>query len=177
MLSTLLILYDCTGLASNARRDSRPAVQLSSSAVQLSSSAVPEQAGSLTEAAVEVRSAGSKGMGVYALEPINPGAWVGQYQGTLTTPEETKARYDFEHQSADYIFSVDPDKAISIDAQNSTHFSRYFNHAEHGNLRVEVCCMLCAVGSLCYAVPCGLWSAAAHLVLYIDFSSPCALTM
>ena len=27
---------------------------------------------------------------------------------------------------------------FSIDAQNSTHFSRYFNHAEHGNLESSV---------------------------------------
>ena len=32
----------------------------------------------------------------------------------------------------DYLFHVND--TYSIDAQNSTHFSRYFNHAEHGNL-------------------------------------------
>ena len=77
-------------------------------------------------------------MGVFALEPINAGDWVGKYNGTLTTSEETQARYNFANESADYIFSVDSDRGLSIDAQNSTHFSRFFNHAEHGNLRVEV---------------------------------------
>ena len=91
-----------------------------------------------TEAAVEVRTAGSKGMGVFAKEPIAAGAWVGKYEGTLTTSEETMARYGSDLPSASYVFSVDPDRDLSIDAQNSTHFSRFFNHAEHGNLRVEV---------------------------------------
>lgn len=36
----------------------------------------------------------------------------------------------------DYIFRLDDD--LCIDAENATHFSRYFNHAEHGTLVAEV---------------------------------------
>ena len=36
---------------------------------------------------------------------------------------------------ADYLFGVGE---LQIDAQNSTHFSRYFNHAEYGTLTAAV---------------------------------------
>ena len=89
----------------------------------------------LDEAPIEVRDAGSKGSGVFATEPIAVGDWIGPYIGTLTTKEETRARYNDTYRGA-YIFGLDDE--LSIDAQNSTHFSRFFNHAEHGNLEVEV---------------------------------------
>ena len=65
------------------------------------------------------------------------GEYVGPYVGTLTTDDETIARYCAENilsasLKCDYLFHVND--TYSIDAQNSTHFSRYFNHAEHGNL-------------------------------------------
>ena len=86
------------------------------------------------EAKVEVRSAGAKGMGAFAAEDIPEGRWVGTYQGTLTTDEETAARYN--GAPADYIFGIDNE--FSIDAQNSTHFTRFFNHAQGGNLETRV---------------------------------------
>ena len=57
----------------------------------------------LTEAAVAVQSAGGKGDGAFALEPIKAGTWVGKYTGTLTTHEETEARYG----STDYSSGSD----------------------------------------------------------------------
>ena len=89
------------------------------------------------EAQVSVRGAGDKGMGAYAAAPIKEGGYVGSYRGTVTTHEETMQRYG-EAMQCDYLFNVDREADISIDAQNSTHFSRYFNHAEFGNLFVEI---------------------------------------
>ncbi|KAL1528133.1 hypothetical protein AB1Y20_009497 [Prymnesium parvum] len=80
-------------------------------------------------------------MGAFAEQPLRRGEWVGPYLGTLATPEETMARYNCTNVlsaslRADYLFRLDDER--SIDAQNSTHFSRYFNHAQHGNLEVVV---------------------------------------
>eukprot|EP00966_Prymnesium_polylepis_P267377 6176976-Prymnesium_polylepis.1 len=86
---------------------------------------------------VEVRQAGAKGLGCFALEPLAAGDFVGQYEGTVTTRAETRERYNATF-TADYVFNVDDEADIAIDAQNSTHFSRFFNHAEHGNLDVHV---------------------------------------
>ena len=86
---------------------------------------------------VEVRDAGVKGRGAFATRNFAAGEYVGPYVGTLTTDDETIARYCAENilsasLKCDYLFHVND--TYSIDAQNSTHFSRYFNHAEHGNL-------------------------------------------
>ena len=86
---------------------------------------------------VEVRDAGVKGLGAFAARNFAAGEYVGPYVGTLTTDDETIARYCAENilsasLKCDYLFHVND--TYSIDAQNSTHFSRYFNHAEHGNL-------------------------------------------
>ena len=86
---------------------------------------------------VEVRSAGAKGMGAFAGEPIAAGAWVGGYAGTLSTMAEIEARYDGDFAPYDYIFTVCPDRGLHIDPWHSTHFSRFINHAEHPNLRVD----------------------------------------
>ena len=93
------------------------------------------------EAAVDVSGAGNKGFGAFAAEAIAAGDYVGPYIGTITTREETRVRYNATTYMeatliGDYLFRVDD--TFSIDAQNSTHFSRYFNHAEHGNLEVDV---------------------------------------
>ena len=93
----------------------------------------------LTEAAVAVRSAGDKGDGAFAMEPIKAGTWVGTYTGTLTTHAETEARYgSTDYSSTDYLFTVDETRGLGIDARNSSHFSRFINHAEHGNVEPVV---------------------------------------
>lgn len=93
------------------------------------------QAAAHREALVDIRSAGSKGQGAFAGERLKAGTHVGLYVGILSTQEDIKQRYD-DARHADYLFKLD-DKWC-IDAQNSSHFSRFFNHAEHGNLDVAV---------------------------------------
>ena len=95
----------------------------------------------LLEAAVVVSDAGAKGMGAYAAEPLESGRWVGTYAGNLTTREEIIERYGGGNAlsaslRADYIFRIDD--RVSIDAQNSSHFTRYLNHTENGSLAVAV---------------------------------------
>jgi len=88
------------------------------------------------EPRVEVRSAGDAGMGTFAAEFIEAGTWVCMYSGTLTTHEATEQRYLGE--PPDYVFSLEADSSECIDAQNSTHFSRFFNHHENGTLLTHV---------------------------------------
>ena len=89
-----------------------------------------------TEALVDVRSAGAKGLGAFAAEFIPAGRWVGEYEGTLTTPEATAARYSQSSAPADYLFGLSEE--LAIDAQNSTHFTHYLNHAQDPNLEARV---------------------------------------
>ena len=112
----------------------------SSRAKAVSASMVEE---AKVEAEVEVREAGTKGMGAFAAAPLAAGAYVGTYQGTLSTREEFEQRYvDFDESTnerpSDYCFLVDESRNYSIDARNSTHFSKYINHAQRGNLEVKV---------------------------------------
>jgi hypothetical protein len=91
-----------------------------------------------TEAAVRVVATEGKGLGVVATEPIEGGAWVCEYVGVLATDEESDVRYGSRSIAGegDYMFRVEGD--LCLDAQNSTHFSRYLNHAFPGNLDTRV---------------------------------------
>lgn len=87
------------------------------------------------EAAVEVKPAGDgKGMGAFATEDIAAGAYVTTYVGELVTLLETQERYTDEDPV--YLFELTPE--LYLDAMDSTHFSRYFNHDEKFNLNFTV---------------------------------------
>ena len=90
------------------------------------------------EAKVRVAPASAKGMGCFAEEALEAGAWVCLYTGTLSTDEENNQRYgdDAKEGEGDYLFKVGDD--LFVDAQNSSHFSRFFNHAENGTLAAEI---------------------------------------
>jgi hypothetical protein len=95
----------------------------------------------LPEAKVRVSPVGSIGMGVFAVEAIPQGRWVCSYVGVLSTNAECDDRYRgaghaLSPGEGDYLFRIDDD--VCMDAQNSTHHSRFFNHDEHGNLDVNV---------------------------------------
>ena len=103
--------------------------------------------------AVEVHPAGDKGMGCFAAERIPLGRWICQYEGTLIQSSDEAATFDplglipspapSDEQvpaerlvGSDYVFELAP--GLCIDAQHSSHFSRFFNHNEQGNLDVEI---------------------------------------
>ncbi|KAL1508834.1 hypothetical protein AB1Y20_004929 [Prymnesium parvum] len=87
-----------------------------------------------SELQVEVRPVAGKGMGAFAAEPAQKGTWVCSYRGEALTLLETMRLY--AEREPEYLFAITPD--LYIDANLSTHFSRYFNHDEHGNLRHTV---------------------------------------
>ena len=86
------------------------------------------------ELAVTVKSAGAKGMGAYAAEAAQPGRWVGRYHGPLVTLDEQRALYS--DADPEYLFKLTPE--LYIDGNTSTHFTRYFNHDQNGNLNFTV---------------------------------------
>lgn len=89
------------------------------------------------EADIVVLPAGTKGKGAFAVAPIAAGTWLGNYQGVLTTRDETVARYGKEASwSNDYIMTVSQELELSRDARNSSHFSKFVNHAQFGNLEL-----------------------------------------
>ena len=88
------------------------------------------------EAGVEVRDAGIKGKGVFAVGSTIPAeTWVCQYMGELLMKVDVEQRYPVGEQG-DYLFKLTED--LCIDAEHSTHVSRFFNHAQFGNMRVNV---------------------------------------
>ena len=87
-----------------------------------------------SELAVTVGPAGDMGQGAFAAESAPAGRWVCEYVGELVTLLETVQRYtDVDPQ---YLFQITPE--LYLDAMDSTHFSRFFNHAQHGNLNFTV---------------------------------------
>lgn len=73
-------------------------------------------------------------MGAFAVEPCAEGAFVCEYVGELVTVLETTQRY--LGADPEYLFELTPE--LSLDAQDSKHYSRFINHDEHGSLRVSV---------------------------------------
>ncbi|KAL1523392.1 hypothetical protein AB1Y20_018334 [Prymnesium parvum] len=83
------------------------------------------------ELRVEVRQAAPKGLGVFAAEDASAGRWIGTYRGERLSLRALSRRY--AHAAPVYAFRIATGGAI--DARNSSHFSRFINHDEHGNLR------------------------------------------
>ena len=90
------------------------------------------------EADVVVQSAGPKGMGAFAAAPIAQGDWLGNYLGELFTLEESLALYGGADNRTDYIMCMNKERGLYRDARNSSHWSRFINHAERGNLELYV---------------------------------------
>ena len=78
-----------------------------------------------------------KGKGAFAATDFRRGELVCAYEGERLTGLEVAARYG-PGGGGDYLFEVAAPSAVSggvyIDGAHSTHFSRFINHAEHGNL-------------------------------------------
>ena len=85
------------------------------------------------EADVTVEDAGAeKGLGVFAASPLSAGAYVSRYHGKVMAREESRQFYQAQGVAGDYRLGID--EVFEIDAQNSTHFSRFFNHAEEAHM-------------------------------------------
>eukprot|EP00965_Chrysotila_dentata_P063098 2090675-Pleurochrysis_carterae.AAC.2 len=91
-------------------------------------------AASQAELRVQIRTAGQKGQGAFADEACAEGRWVCRYVGELISLEQSSQRY--VEEDPEYLFDVG--EGMYLDAQLSNHFSRYFNHAEHGNLKFKI---------------------------------------
>lgn len=133
----------------------RPSAIQSTSLRSSSSTRLCDAASNKEEPRVEILSAGVKGQGVFAAERINRGRWICLYEGTLVraAPEEEEAppfdplgllTTSSDHSSSEDDSIPELDKSSSyllelapnlfIDAQNSTHFSRYCASAVCSNL-------------------------------------------
>ena len=87
------------------------------------------------ELRIDIKSAGeAKGSGAFAAEDAKAGRWICQYVGTPITLLQSTQLYD--ETDPEYLFQITPD--LYLDANLSTHNSRYFNHHEHGNLNFTV---------------------------------------
>lgn len=81
-----------------------------------------------------MRDAGLKGKGAFAAERVAAGRWVTHYVGEPVTLLETAQRYT--DADPEYLFQLTPD--LYLDAMDSIHFSRFFNHAQNGTLNFTV---------------------------------------
>ena len=86
------------------------------------------------ELSVSVRAVAGKGEGAFAAEAVPEGRWVCSYVGELISLDDVDVRYPDDLPR--YLFDVGG--GFYLDAQDSAHFSRYFNHDEHGSLRFVV---------------------------------------
>jgi hypothetical protein len=93
------------------------------------------------EARVDVLPAGVKGQGCFAAEPIAAGTWICSYMGGgpygergLVSLLDTTKRYS--ESEPEYLFQLTPE--LYLDAMDSRHFSRFFNHHQNGTLDFTV---------------------------------------
>ena len=88
----------------------------------------------LRELRVTVQPAGRKGLGVFAAQTAGPGRWVCSYGGELLNLSQLLTRY--AASTPTYVYRLS--STLSIDARDSTHFSRYINHHAQPNLHAKV---------------------------------------
>lgn len=81
-----------------------------------------------------VKPAGDMGMGCFAAEDGAADTWVCQYVGEPITLLESTHKY--ADKDPQYLFQITPD--LYLDAEESTHHSRFFNHAQFANLKFTV---------------------------------------
>lgn len=75
-----------------------------------------------------------KGLGVFATQSAGPGRFVAEYVGELLNLSQLLTRYAGEEPV--YVYKLD--RSFSIDARDSTHFSRYINHDARPNLHASI---------------------------------------
>ena len=87
----------------------------------------------------DVCQADGKGWGAFASATVEAGTLVGSYEGTVLSQQEVERRYyggAGTTATPDYLFEL-PSSAngkLYIDARDGSHWSRFINHCEDGNL-------------------------------------------
>ncbi|KAG8827382.1 hypothetical protein FRC19_003531 [Serendipita sp. 401] len=104
--------------------------------------------------AIEIRKTANRGWGVFAVEPIPMGTYIGIYAGELLLDEEAEVRgRDLYNQyDRNYLFNVDfwymkedrkrkgkPQTSYVIDAMHAGSFTRYLNHSCDPNSQIIPC--------------------------------------
>ena len=86
----------------------------------------------------DVCQADGKGWGAFASATVEAGTRVGSYEGTLLSQQEVERKYYGGAAAAtpDYLFELpsSANEKLYIDARDGTHWSRFINHCEDGNL-------------------------------------------
>jgi len=90
--------------------------------------------------AVEVRPAGPKGCGVFALTDILRGTFVTNYLGEYISSSVADRRFAARRGEANYVFvlkEASRDRVLKtiIDSTNKGNFSRFFNHSCDPNMK------------------------------------------
>lgn len=84
---------------------------------------------SIEQGDVEVRSAGSRGLGVFAKRHIPKGILAVRYTGRTETATDHNARILAELTSQDYVFQLGKDWHIDAEQASSSSWGRYINHS------------------------------------------------
>lgn len=83
---------------------------------------------------VEIRPAGSKGMGAFALRDIDEGEFLGRYTGKMMTFDEAYASWAAGRTSGDYFAALQlgRDSPLVVDAENvkTSGWARWVNHSK-----------------------------------------------
>ena len=88
------------------------------------------------ELRVRTGSAGPcKGQGVFATQAAGPGRFVAEYVGELLNLSQLLTRYA---GAPDPVYVYKLNRSFSIDASDSTHFSRLINHDARPNLHASI---------------------------------------
>ncbi|KAL3897678.1 MAG: hypothetical protein SGPRY_013002 [Prymnesium sp.] len=88
------------------------------------------------ELRVSVAPAASKGLGVFAAQSAGPGRFVCHYEGEVLNLTQLLDRYGNASEPPEYVFRWSA--SWSIDARDSTHFSKRINHDQSPNLQVSL---------------------------------------
>ena len=94
----------------------------------------PNKLDTMSELKAVVKPAGDMGMGCFAAEDGAADTWVCQYVGEPITLLESTHKY--ADKDPQYLFQLTPD--LYLDAVDSSHHSRFFNHAQFANLNFTV---------------------------------------
>ncbi|KAE9398446.1 SET domain-containing protein [Gymnopus androsaceus JB14] len=80
---------------------------------------------------------GSWGLGLFLLEPAEPGELITEYLGELIYELTTESRDDVStHRRRNYLFDLNA--GLALDGEFAGNESRYINHSENSNCKAQV---------------------------------------